>query len=283
MSEHPVAQRFGGEHTVIKLSVLEGYLKFFATALKNQNFELTYIDAFAGSGHVEFINRNGQPQRIEGSPLLAMRIDPPFKRLHLIDISRSNAEQLSQAVGQDARVSVHCADANQALKTICPTIQRRNNQRGVVFLDPFAMAVDFQTLQTIQGTEALDVWYLFPLSAALRNLARDRARVHKTHEAALNRILGTNDWQSLYQEHPQADLFGATTEQREKGADEIEALVRKRLKSVFPYVAAPLRLPLAGSPQFSLFFACSNPNGAAHALARKAAEHFLDPDHWRHS
>lgn len=41
---------FGGLWTQEKLQVLEKYLQFYATALKNQPFTLHYVDAFAGTG-----------------------------------------------------------------------------------------------------------------------------------------------------------------------------------------------------------------------------------------
>ncbi|WP_157998421.1 hypothetical protein [Desulfosporosinus sp. OT] len=43
-------QAFGGPWTLLKLDILEKYLSFFVQAMKNQNFKLCYIDAFAGSG-----------------------------------------------------------------------------------------------------------------------------------------------------------------------------------------------------------------------------------------
>ena len=46
MTDH----EFGGQHTEIKLSIVEGYLKSYATALRPKFKELWYIDAFAGTG-----------------------------------------------------------------------------------------------------------------------------------------------------------------------------------------------------------------------------------------
>ena len=44
--------QFGGSWTEGKLRILEGYLNAYTTALKDQNFYLTYVDAFAGTGYV---------------------------------------------------------------------------------------------------------------------------------------------------------------------------------------------------------------------------------------
>ena len=45
--------QFGGPWTQEKLGILKKYLDAYTTALKNQQFCLLYIDAFAGAGTVE--------------------------------------------------------------------------------------------------------------------------------------------------------------------------------------------------------------------------------------
>lgn len=275
------AQRFGGKHTAIKLDLVEGYLGFYTTALKNQPFELVYIDAFAGNGRCEIRDSTGALVVTDGSALRAIKVEPHFQQLYLIEVKQDLAEQLKQKVGDDPRCAVICDDSNVALKDICRELAAKSRLRGVLFLDPFAMSVEFNTLKAIAETRALDVWYLFPTSAAIRNLAVKRDRMEQANEAALNRLLGTEDWQELYAPPRQADLFGNEADERERGLDGIEALVKKRLESIFPFVATPLRLPLSGSPMFSLYFACSNPAPAAIALARKPAEYLLKPERWQ--
>ena len=45
-----VSHEFGGQHTDLKLSVIEKYLSGYTTALRSQFSQLWYIDAFAGTG-----------------------------------------------------------------------------------------------------------------------------------------------------------------------------------------------------------------------------------------
>ena len=56
MTNHP---SFGGPWTQEKLEILRQYLDTYTTVLKNQPFNLTYIDAFAGSGW--YRDRGGDP------------------------------------------------------------------------------------------------------------------------------------------------------------------------------------------------------------------------------
>ena len=45
-----IDHEFGAQHTELKLSIIEGYLKAFTRALKPYFNQLWYIDAFAGTG-----------------------------------------------------------------------------------------------------------------------------------------------------------------------------------------------------------------------------------------
>src|SRR5258708_39034478 len=51
-AEH--AQRFGGPWSLLKVEAVEKYLRAYATVMRRQSFDLTYIDAFAGSGSFTF-------------------------------------------------------------------------------------------------------------------------------------------------------------------------------------------------------------------------------------
>jgi hypothetical protein len=91
---------------------------------------------------------------------------------------------------------------------------------------------------------------------------------------ALDRCLGTNEWQtSLYSLDPQMDFFNDPELRREPGPDDIEHFVTQRLQTIFPAVLKPLRLPKTGAPLFSLFFAVSNK--AAINVASRIASHIL--------
>src|SRR5215203_1195118 len=85
VGRHMVEHKFGGPQTDFKLDVLRQYLAFFTTVLKRQDFELWYIDGFAGTGqrlveriisHEEPLWRLGPPviehERVPGSSLIAL-------------------------------------------------------------------------------------------------------------------------------------------------------------------------------------------------------------------
>ena len=174
--------------------------------------------------------------------------------------------------------TVEHGDANVLLREICrPDYWRK--RRGVIFLDPFGMSVEWSTLQMIAATKALDVWFLFPLLGTVRNLPRDADALDETKRAAVTRVLGTDDWFDVFYPEPHITknlLDIPSPRRRTASIDEIEAYVQKRLETIFLHVESPKRLRASGNRSlFSLFFAVSNPSSKAIELARKGAAHIL--------
>jgi hypothetical protein len=163
------------------------------------------------------------------------------------------------------------------------------------------MHVDWETLVKVENTKAIDVWYLFPLSGALRQLTRKEERMDADKKRSLDRILGTTEWrQAFYEVDRPDDLFGGGAIERHADSTAIEKWITTRLKSQFPLVLGPAvlrrgvahrkvehpglfptevdpnvlkrgtRQQAAGGPAlFALYFLVSNPSPPAQALTRK--------------
>ena len=184
-------QAFGGAWTLLKLEVLEKYLNFYITVMKNKNFKLCYIDAFAGSGEVQV--RGLGP--IPGSALRA--IDYPFNRYIFIDSNQYYIKILAENIRRKnpaLNTEFITGDCNSLLSTITSFDWYKNYWRGVIFLDPYAMNLKWSSLEAIAQTEVFDVWYLFPLSAVNRLLRRD-GEILDSHRGKINDIIGTDDWE----------------------------------------------------------------------------------------
>lgn len=288
---------FGGDHTEIKLDILSKYLQAYTSALKSKfRGKLWYIDAFAGTGSRTVktdavsadLFREASPERIEtrrGSARIALDTTPQFDRLIFMDARPKHCEALRglQRDRSDRDIIVAEGDANRLIQNEIKWSGWRST-RAVLFLDPYGTEVEWQTLQAIAATRAIDVWYLFSLAGLYRNAARNMSAVDPSKRRTLTRLLGTDQWEhELYStvDRP-ADLLGSLDmpETRQRNADVagLEAYVQRRLKTIFPEVlpAFPLPLPSDKGPQrFSLFFAVSNDSPAAINLARRFGEHIL--------
>lgn len=277
---------FGGAWTLIKLDLLERYLAFFNIALKQQPkpdspFDRVYIDAFAGTGSCDIKLKDGSRMAIKGSAKIAVDTLPPFHQIHLIDLDAEHISELKVLAADtiETKLTIYQNDANEALQLILEKINWKKT-RGVLFLDPYGMSVEWATLERIAKTQALDVWYLFPLSAVYRQAARNFSRVDTAKAAVLDKVLGTQEWREKFYELSTQDSLLQDNEEkailRTASPVEIATYVHERLLSIFRgWVSPPILLPDRGAPMFALFFAVSNPSESAIKLSKKAAEHLF--------
>lgn len=278
------SQKFGGDWTIEKLNILSEYLDFYLTALKNQPFKKVYIDAFAGSGKIE--TRDGTEQ-IVGSIRLALQAQNKFDRYIFIEKNTKYASELQNIVDTEfvelkPRVHIYNEDCNKKLSEICDISNSSiakfwQDNRAVLFLDPYATEVKWATLEAISKTQAVDLWYLFPFNAAQRMMPKDG--VFENWKQKLNDLFGDTGWENrFYKLNPQLSLDGFDAIIKDVNTKELADYICERLKSIFPYVAENPRFLYNAkmSPLFLFCFAVSNPKPAAYGLAKKVAqEHIL--------
>lgn len=278
--------KFGGNWTEEKLKFLNAYINAYTIALKKQPFDLHYIDGFAGTGErtvteEKNLFNDGQKKVVfDGSVKLALDITRQFDHYHFIDLNPAHIAQLHVIKQQyeNTDISIYQSDANELVTELCHSIDWKRN-RAVLFLDPYGMEVDWETLSNVSNTKAIDMWFLFPLSGLFRNAPNKKSSLDPGKVAALNRILGTSEWrEAFYAPKPLGamdDLFAdpiCTEEQeeyRQMNVAELEGWVTHRLGSIFPYVLEPITIKRNNIPMFSLFFAVSNPSPQALGLAKK--------------
>ena len=293
--------RFGGAWTEVKLEAVSDYCQFFNKVLEDQPspsrpFERWYFDAFAGSG-TRRVERavggllDGGPLQTEardlaGSVLKALEIDPPFHKLAFIEGHRGRFNSLEAIKAANPERGIVCfhGDANRKLLEIFgspPWSQQREGRgscRGLCFLDPYGMNVDWATLKLLAETRAVDVWYLFPLEAVSRQLAGDLARVDVHKQRRLDEIFGTPTWRDdIYKLEVRRDLFSETTSAtRQLTRVEIEHYAQERLGSIFSYVSNPLPLLHDTRRQlFSLFCLSNSSSRAAINLIKRGVDWVL--------
>lgn len=220
---------FGGPWTQEKLNILRGYLDAYTTALKDQPFQLVYVDAFAGGGFwrpgsgytPEDYGEFGE--LLKGSAAIALDIrDKPFDNLMFIekDTERSRSLQSLAANHPGRDVQVITDDANYALPMFCRRM--RDSERAVVFLDPFAANVVWSTVEAIALTGKIDCWILFPVMAINRMMPTGNEPPPQWANR-LDAIFGGREyWQGLYRTSAQLSMFDdEPRQQRESGGDRI--------------------------------------------------------------
>jgi three-Cys-motif partner protein len=274
--------------------VLRDYLQAYMKILKNYP-ALTpiYVDAFAGTGYrsgsskpiagqLPFVQFEQSEQAfLKGSARIALEIVPSFGKYIFVELNGKHAAELQTiklAMPDLAdRMSIVREDANEFLQRWCAETDWKSH-RAVVFLDPYGTQVEWPTIQCLARTEAVDLWYLFPLSAVNR-LLTNAGKPRPSWVERLNHIYGCPNWvDAFYPKRKVADLFGdRVVETKDADFSSISDFTVSRLKSEFPAVAANPRILLNDrrSPLFLLCFAAASRKASTQRAALNIASHIL--------
>lgn len=285
---------FGGIWTQKKLESVQKYLiaycQIFKPGSRGEFYETTYADAFAGTGYMrkremplaeafpeEFADLSAEAEEFsKGSAVRALEVEPGFNHYVFIERDRERASELNKLVTErfskkDVRIAIE--DANTAIRTWCSTTNWKRN-RAVVFLDPFGMQVEWETLKAIANTRAVDLWILFPIFGVNRMLVR-HGLPRESWRAKLTSVFGTPEWEAEFYTTTKSTLIeGIETVEKTADINKIEKFFVGRLKTIFAGVSEPHMLRNSrGTPLFLLLFAPSNISKAP--VAMKIAGHIL--------
>ena len=287
-------QRFGGDWTEEKLSRVKKYLVAYSTIMNKYPLQYAYIDAFAGTGYrtlntpdeqgqlmlPELIDPESQ-QFIEGSAKIALQVKPEFNKYIFVEKDEEKIKELNNLKIEfnhlSDKIEIVHSDANTFLKRKCNQNTNWERHRAVLFLDPFGMQVPWKTIEAIAQTQAIDLWYLFPVGIAINRLLKRDGNISESVRNKLNETFGTTSWwDTFYTISEKTNLFGTYTE-TEKIADYklIGRFFIERLKIIFAGVAENplLLLNSQNTPLYLLCFASANPKGAPTAI--KIEQHIL--------
>lgn len=274
-------QTFGGDWTNEKLERVGKYLSAYTTIMNRQSFRFAYIDAFAGTGYRTIKREEGQEELpfpelenfLDGSARIALQVEPRFTRYIFVEQSESRFAELQKLKMEFPHLQNDIllinTDANSYLQDLCLNYSWKSN-RAVLFLDPFGMQVEWDTIVAIAETKAIDLWYLFPLGVAVNRMLTKSGQIRVVWRERLNKLFGDEGWyDAFYRTIKTPGLFGEEEVIQKIGNfDLIEQYFVERLKTVFAGVAEN-PLPLFNShnnPLYLLCFASGNPKGAKTAI-----------------
>jgi len=282
------SQKFGGGWTEQKLRILDDYLaaycKIFQVNPRAKHFDTIYVDAFAGTGLIEqqakpadgmeFFAEFAERETVEFLKGSASRaLQHPFTQYIFIEKSASRITELEKLRAKSLhkhRIRMQKGDANKRLGNLVNSTDWKKC-RAVVFLDPYGMQVDWETIEKLGKTKAIDLWFLFPLGQAVMRLLRKEGEPPAEWQEALDRIFGTHDWHSrFYVTKREADFFETEIVSTHRVADwqAVGAFMIERLKTAFYAVATNpgVLLNSRNVPLYLFCFGSANSKGAPTAL-----------------
>lgn len=271
---------FGGEWTVQKLYVIEEYLKTYVTVLKKQNVKKIYVDGFAGSGKTELktVAKSIEQTTIDGSALLSLKYD--FDEYYFLELDEDRIAMLKENVKSNysekfSKVHFITGDCNKKLNDVLSNITVYD--RCLMFLDPYALELNWETLEKISQCGVVDLWYLFPLSV-IRLMSKDK-EITDGNKDKVTSILGTDKWlNELFVESQQISMFGETQYKRIEYEKVLE-YIKKRFATIFPFVSPNskiLKNEAKNSPMFMLCFMMTNTSSKAQTLASKLVKGIIN-------
>jgi three-Cys-motif partner protein len=250
-----------------KLFLVQQYLPAYSIIMSKQKEKgwlkaYHYVDAFAGS--VRPIARSNDPDVIrfvDGSPLRALGIEPPFDVYWFIDQSATRSRKLKNLQNEFPmkNIQVRRGDCNVILrKEVIPTISRKSKQRGLVFLDPYGLQIEWATIEALGKAGTLDIFVNFSLMGLTRLLRRDQPPDKNTREE-ISRIMGNTEWiDELYSPTPLSQLWGGEPQLKREvvRAEWLAHLYAKQVGQLFTYVSTPgIMRNSRNSALYSLFLA----------------------------
>jgi len=269
--------KWGGPWTEKKLDAFSKYVWSYLTIMKKHSFWKTiYFDGFAGSGTQEKDTKTDLYMQLKLSQeeertylgaaerVLTLKGGLSFDYYYFIDKNEKSLKKLQERLKKhfiNRKMVFRSNDANKELYKLSTALKSKKYV-ALVFLDPFGMQINWQSIEQLKGTRS-DVWILVP-TGVIVNRMLDKAgklKFSKKLEAFFGlSISEIRDY--FYRKHNVQTLFGEEEiiTKVSKPIEKIARLYVERMKTIWKYVTEePLVLKNNnGVPIFHFVFASNN-------------------------
>ena len=258
-------KHFGGFWTDKKLNAFINYVKAYTNILnkvKNKyHWKTIYFDGFAGCGKIDtedncskrpkgFFNNENSFYQGSVPRILDLPAENQFDYYYFVD---SNKEYISvlEEITKDlpanlkSRVIIRNDDCNNQLKKLARVIKNNNTYRSLIFLDPFGMQIDWESIEELKGSHS-DIWILVPSGVAINRLLDKKKQLKQIDKLEKFFGLSRNQIEEIfYRTTKRHGLFGDVEDTR-KISDPISKIIEiytNQLQTIWKYVTPePLRL-----------------------------------------
>ncbi|MGC1645998.1 MAG: three-Cys-motif partner protein TcmP [Candidatus Sulfotelmatobacter sp.] len=238
-----------GEWSELKLDILKKYAGAYCTILKARGLHPIYIDGFAGAGvHI----RKGTKELVPGSPLNALKVEPPFEKHHWIDLDESKVAALKRQTAGLKHVHIYGGDANKILlNEVFPKIRFENFERALCILDPYGLHLNWEVIETAAKMGTVEVFLNFPVLDMNRNvLLWEPTNASADDVKRMTALWKDESWRDVAYS-TSGNLFGFP----EKQPNEVIAeAFRERLQKVAGFKYVPEPVPMKNSRSAILYY-----------------------------
>ncbi len=274
------SSEWGGKWTEKKLEAFSKYVWSYLTIMKrNPYWKTIYFDGFAGSGsrkkekselftQLKLTEEDERVYKSSAERVLSIKDDLSFDYYYFIDTKKASVHKLeaklkSLEISKDKSLAFRTGDANKWLTELSKTLKTKKYS-ALVFLDPFGMQIDWDSIENLKGTRS-DIWILIPTGVIVNRLLDRKGELKFLKK--LQSFFGLNEEQirkEFYETKVEETLFGEAeiTKKVIQPIEKISYLYLKRLNTIWDYtISKPLRLDNNhGFPIFHFAFASNNKN-----------------------
>lgn len=296
---------WGGPWTEQKLDTFEKYVRAYLAIMNNNrdkyDWKLLYFDGFAGSGSRTSEDTSNEIQ--EASNLFESEVTMEelrvyqgaaervvglekdtkgFDAYYFVETDENSRNSLEGKLSKyqtNGKKYFLSHDANRAVRMLANTLKKHKNIKALVFLDPFGMQIDWDSIKLLEGL-SVDLWILIPTGVIVNRLLERNynKEIGLRHSQKLESFFGLAHDQIkeyFYREEQLPTLFGeeeTVITKVENAIKKIADLYIERLKTIFPNVTSQPLVLYSGQnvPIYHFAFAAKNP------VAKKIAQQIID-------
>ena len=256
----------------IKLEIVKAYASEYSKIMSKQPTirRHIYIDAFAGPG-IHLSRQSGN--YVNGSPLNALLVQPPFTEFHFIDADKKRVARLNDLVGRQSNVFTHPGDCNAILpKDVFSRARYEDYARALCLIDPYNIDLEWRVVHQAGQMRSIEIFLNFMVMDMNMNVLRKNPEKAESAQIdRMNRFWGDDSWRKLMYDSS-GNLFGED-EKVTRGNEVLAEGYRQRLLDVAGFKYVPKPLPMRntkGATVYYLFFASPNKTG------NKIVEHIFE-------
>ncbi len=196
--------REAGDWTKDKLYYLQRYVDIFIKAMYKKPFRaFNYIDLFAGPGK-SILRSTGEI--ILGSPIIALKQEPPFSNYFFIELDKSYYTALERRVAKSAlldQITIFKGDSNKLVEKVVEEIETidaafmegRWSSLNLSFIDPEDLEAKWDTVSKLTNLYSMDLVIHYPVMA----LNRYMPIAYESEETTrVDEFFGDDEWKEIF-------------------------------------------------------------------------------------
>ncbi len=164
-------------------------------------------------------------------------------------------------------VQIHPGDYRAHLPGLLDRCRYHDFARGLCFLDPYGLSVDYSLLKQIAALKTVEIFFNFMLVGVNRNVLwrMNPSKISPARKALMARVWGHDHWvDELYERQP--TLFG-DVQKKVSNAQVVEAYRQRLLAAGFAHVPQPIAMKNSRNAAVYYLFFCS-PKAVAGDIVR---------------